>query len=271
MNYGKAFRLTLFTNDTAVARKADKSGVNRIGLDLEQIGKESRQSNSCNWISHHTIDDLDKIKKSIKQATLFCRVNPINEKSEAEINLLINSGVKSLMLPMFKTIEHVRRFIDIINGRAEAILLLETAAGTQIIDQLVKLDGVDEIHIGLNDLSISLGLQNHFSVLFTDTFMHVAETINSSGIKFGFGGIGRANDTSLPVPSDLVYVQYPRFKATGALISQVYLKPEPGAVNLDYEISASRKKLNHVNNYSEKDFSEPTRLLKQYINNNIRS
>ena len=39
MNLGDRFRLTLFTNRPALALAADRAGVDRIGPDLERLGK----------------------------------------------------------------------------------------------------------------------------------------------------------------------------------------------------------------------------------------
>ena len=39
MSYASEFVLTLFTNDAALATAADQAGVERIGIDMEQIGK----------------------------------------------------------------------------------------------------------------------------------------------------------------------------------------------------------------------------------------
>ena len=52
MSYGNNFALTLFTNDVELARRADVAGVNRIGLDLEVLGKAKRQQHLNTWISH---------------------------------------------------------------------------------------------------------------------------------------------------------------------------------------------------------------------------
>jgi hypothetical protein len=37
-SFGEAFRLTLITDDVALAGAADRAGVDRIGLDFERIG-----------------------------------------------------------------------------------------------------------------------------------------------------------------------------------------------------------------------------------------
>ena len=43
--FGESFRLTLVTDDAALAARADRAGVNRIGVDIERLGKAaSRQA-----------------------------------------------------------------------------------------------------------------------------------------------------------------------------------------------------------------------------------
>ncbi len=58
MSYGDNFILTLFTNDVELARRADEAGINRIGLDLERIGKAERQQHLKTWISDHEEHEL---------------------------------------------------------------------------------------------------------------------------------------------------------------------------------------------------------------------
>ena len=48
--------------------------------------------------------------------------------------------------------------MDLIDGRAYVSLLLETTQALVRIDEIVRVEGVDEISIGLNDLHRALGL-----------------------------------------------------------------------------------------------------------------
>src|SRR5688572_17388105 len=62
-----AFVLTLWTNDPAVARRADAAGVDRIGLDLETYGKAERQPKQlATWISPHREDQLPALRAAMK-------------------------------------------------------------------------------------------------------------------------------------------------------------------------------------------------------------
>ena len=61
----------------------------------------------------------------------------------------------------------------------------------------------------------------------------------------GFAGIGRINDNRLPIPSDLIYAQYPRLGATRALVSRVFYSPDYRALNLFEEVRAARERLDY--------------------------
>ena len=250
MSYGTDFILTLFTNDVCLAEKADEAGINRIGLDLENIGKNDRQDQSKSWVSNHHISELNSIREAIRSAALFARTNPIHDESKSEINFLIQNGVKVIMLPMFRTIQEAQTFIDLVNGRAKVSLLVETAAAAARIRDLVKLDGIDEIHIGLNDLHLDLKVNNHFEVLASSLLDMLSEIIISAGIPFGFGGIARVEDERLPIPSELIYPQYPRLGADRALVSRVFYSPNYMELDLGKEVQRARREMDIWSNKS---------------------
>jgi len=243
MSYGSEFVLTLFTNDVELARRADEAGIDRIGLDLERIGKAERQAHLNTWISDHEESHLPPLRKTLKKAKLFVRTNPIHPGSRDEINRMIEGGAEVLMLPMFRTVHEVATFIDSIDGRAEVSLLVETAAAAVRIGEIVKLGGIDEIHIGLNDLYLDMKLKNHFEILKYDFMNMLSKTVHEAGIPFGFGGIARVNDARLPIPSDLVYAQYPRLQADRALVSRVFVMPDYTKLDLPREVAAFRSRM----------------------------
>ena len=55
--------LTLWTSDPALAARADAAGVERVGVDMERLGKRARQRGLGTWISPHTEDDLAKVQR----------------------------------------------------------------------------------------------------------------------------------------------------------------------------------------------------------------
>ena len=53
----------------------------------------------------------------------------------------------------------------------------------------LSVKGIDEIHIGLNDLHLSLGLNFMFELLSGGIIDYIIKKIKPYDIKYGFGGI----------------------------------------------------------------------------------
>ena len=186
-------KLMYITNRPDVAMIAEKSGVDRIFVDFEFIGKSLRQKGMDSVQNHHTIEDVRAVRSVISKAELLVRVNPIHEvmedypSSRDEIEAVIQAGADIVMLPYFKTLAEVQMFLAYVNGRARTMLLLETAEAVDILDSILQLDGIDEIHIGLNDLSISYGKKFLFELLADGTVEELCRKMEVKGMFYGFG------------------------------------------------------------------------------------
>ena len=225
--------LTLWTDDPATARAADRAGVDRIGPDLERLGKRERQRDPAYWISPHREAALPALRATVTHGRLFARTNPFHPGWPDEAERLIGAGVEVLMLPAFRSAEEVRAALAEVAARAELVPLLETVEALAEVDAIAALDGLREVHFGLNDLALGFGLDNRFAVLRHTAVEDAAALLRARGLRVGVGGIGRAGDESLPIPSDLIYAQYARLGATGALIARSFfrgLPDRPGAL-----------------------------------------
>ena len=127
------------------------------------------------------------------------------------------------MLPFFRTAGEIERFVGLVRGRAEVMTLVETAPAAVRIRDIIAVRGVDEIMIGLNDLRLQLGVANHFEVLVSPMMEGICAALRADGRPFSVGGVARAGDRAMPVPSELVYAQYPRLGATGGWITRAFL------------------------------------------------
>lgn len=213
-------RLMYITNKPAVAKIAEDAGVDRIFVDLETIGKAERQGGMDTVQSHHTLDDVLLIRNTIKKAELLVRSNPIHSGSEEEINTIIKNGADVVMLPFFKTVNEVAKFIDLVNGRAKVCLLVETAEAVEKLDAILALDGIDEIHIGLNDLHLAYGMKFMFELLADGTVERLADKIKAKGIPFGFGGIARLGAGALP--AEAVLKEHYRLGSSMVIVSRSF-------------------------------------------------
>jgi hypothetical protein len=238
------FLLTmLWSADPILAARADDAGIDRIGLDLEIVGKADRQRGLGTWVSSHRIDQLRDIRSAVKRAEFFCRINPINADSQAEINQVLAYGVEVLMLPMFTTVEEVERFVVMIDGRAKAVPLLEHRLAVDEIDRIVRVPGLDCIHVGLTDLALSLNAPNRFALMASPLMERVAAAVERQGLRLCIGGIGRALDDSQPIPTDLIYAQYARLNATGALVSRAFFGANPAVIDVAGEVARCRERI----------------------------
>lgn len=239
----RGFTFTLWTNDPRLAARADAAGVDRVGVDLETLGKRERQAGRGTWISEHRVEELPALAGALRRSSLFARTDPLNPGSATQVERLLELGVEVLMLPMFRRAEEVAEYAALVGRRAHLVLLLETREALADLDAIVTVPGVDELHVGINDMALALGLGNRFEVIVGEAIERVAVATRSAGIPFGFGGLGRVGDSRLPIAPDLIYAQYARLGATAALVSRAFLEPDADAVDLSTELRSSRARL----------------------------
>lgn len=213
-------KLMYITNSPSVAAVADKHGVDRIFIDLEQLDKEARQKNMDTVKSQHALSDIPAVKSVLTKSDLLVRVNHIYQGSQKEIDQVIAAGADLVMLPYFKTREEVDKFISFVGGRAKTVLLLETKEAAENIDEILAADGIDEVHIGLNDLHLSYKLNFMFELLTNGTVEKLCRKIKERGIPYGFGGVARLGCGALP--AEKIILEHYRLGSTRAILSRSF-------------------------------------------------
>lgn len=221
-----ALKLMYITNKPAVAEIAEASGVDWIFLDMEFIGKDARQGGLDTVQNHHTVKDVQNIKAAVKKAKVLVRVNPIHEalpdypSSKDEIDATIAAGADILMLPFFKTVEEVKTFIKLVDGRAKTLLLMETVEAADLVDEILEVPGIDMIHLGLNDMHLELGMKFMFELLANGTVEKLGNKIKAKGIPFGFGGIATLDGGALP--GSMVLKEHVRLGSSMVIVSRSF-------------------------------------------------
>lgn len=213
-------KMMYITNKPEVAQIVEKHHVERIWVDLEARGKAQRQSGRNTVISTYTIEDISTIKESISISQLMVRVNPIYAGSKKEIDECICRGADIIMLPFFTQSEEVKKFLGYVNGRARTILLVETIGAEKNLDEILSLRGIDEVHIGLNDLHIQYGLKFMFELLANGKVEEIINKIKSYKIPYGFGGIARLDDGLLPARH--IIAEHYRLGSSMAILSRSF-------------------------------------------------
>lgn len=213
-------RFYLITNSSELARFAFDEGGVVIFVDLELIGKEARQGHLDTLISRHAPGDVSKLRCAVPRAELLVRLNPYHAGSAAEIDASIGSGADWLMLPMFRTVAEVRDFLELVDRRCRVCLLAETRDAMEGIGDFAALPGVDAVHIGLNDLSIDLGLRFMFEPLALGHVDRMAAQLRALRMPFGLGGIARADEGLLP--ARLLLGEHVRLGSSAAILSRTF-------------------------------------------------
>lgn len=219
-------KLMYITNQPEIAQIAETAGVDRIFVDMEFIGKDERQKGLDTVKSHHTVQDVAAIKAAVESAEVLVRVNPIHGPlsdypgSREEIDAVIRAGADVVMLPFFKTVGEVRTFLDLVDGRARTMLLVETPEAVAHVDEILALPGIDEVHIGLNDLSLGYGMPFMFQLLADGTVEQLCFKLRQRGVAYGFGGIASLGNGKLP--SEFIIKEHYRLGSGCVILSRSF-------------------------------------------------
>lgn len=245
------------TNNPQVAVIGEQCGVDRLWVDMEWMGKEERQPGDT-VKSHHTLEDISTLRQVLNKSQLMTRVNPIHEGSKEEIRESIDRGAEVVMLPMWKSVDEAKRFVDYVDGRATVNLLLETKEAWSILNEVVTIPGIDEIYIGLNDLHLSLHKTFMFEMLADGTVDEICDVLRTNKIKYGFGGIGRIGDGLLP--ADHILAEHVRVGSQMVILSRTFCN-----TNLIHDLDEIREDFQK----GVKDLREAEKFYATYSNEQL--
>lgn len=261
----------ILSSNPVSANEAQQAGIERVFFDLEYLNKVDRQRGRNTVISNNNIEDIPKVRKVLTSSKLLVRTNPIHAYTEDEVNKAISYGADILMLPMVLGASDVKKYVDYVAGRAKVCIMIETAQSMARIDDILEINGVDEIFIGLNDLHISMGLDFMFEVLSGGVVEYIAEKCNSKGIPFGFGGIARIGDGILP--SDMILGEHIRLNSTSVILSRTF-KGEVDEnknvnISLSDEVKKVRDRISVLSGWSDDELLENRREIKKVVSSII--
>ena len=268
-------KLMYITNDPHIATVAQSVGIDRIFVDMEHLGKEDRQGGMDTVQSRHTVEDVRRIAQVLTTSELLVRINPIHEEtdkypsSREEIDAVIAAGADILMLPYFKTADEVKAFISLVNGRAKTMLLMETAQANENADKILDINGIDEVHIGLNDMHLAYKKRFMFELLTDGTVEQLCEKCRKRGIPYGFGGIARLGYGMLPAEN--VITEHYRLGSTKAILSRSFCNAstigDPAELRALFELETAkiRRFEEKVANYSAEEYEENRREVERLV------
>lgn len=242
---GDSFVLTLMTDDIDEAMRGQAAGVDRIGPDLETLGKSDRQNNIGTRVSVHEQSIVSALNGKMGSSLIFCRIDPLNPASGDQIDELIGMGAQSLMLPYFHTVHEVEAFVRMVDGRANTTILCETAAAVFRMGEMVRVAGVDEIHIGLTDLMLSTKVGSRYELLLSDTLEAICAVVSDAGKPLHLAGVARVDDDTLSVSSDMTLARYAELGVRGSLITRAFSRKCPTAEDFAHAVTTLRARVDY--------------------------
>ena len=237
------FHTIFITNAPADARRVAQASVDRVMVDLEYLGKDARQGHLDTVISRHAPQDIVAVAEALsdRAATVLVRVDPVHPGSDRQIDDVIARGADRLMLPMFQTAEEVARALAIVRGRVPATLLVETPAALVRLPQILALDGDYDLHIGLNDLHLAMGLDFMFEIVAGRLLDDVAQQCRDAGRAFAIGGVAPV-DAQVALSGEMVLGEYARLGAAGTILGRPFRAPlQDGADAFCAAVTAVRR------------------------------
>lgn len=212
----------LITNDPKIAEASQDAGVDRVFIDLEVLGKHSRQGHKDTVISRHSMEDVARVRGVLTKTELLVRVNPVHHATRREVQQVVDQGADVVMLPYFKTLQEVDTFVSAIAGRATASLLVETREAIGILPDILAQFPIDEVHLGLNDLHLSYGLTFLFEPLVNGIVDGATSILRRVKLPFGIGGVGRPGTGKIPAES--ILQEYLRQGASRTILSRTFFQ-----------------------------------------------
>jgi 2-keto-3-deoxy-L-rhamnonate aldolase RhmA len=262
-------KLMLITNDSEVAIAAQDSGVDWIFVDLELKGKSERQKGRNTVISAHNFNDISNIRAVLTSSKLLVRINPMGEWSKSEIDEVITRGADLIMLPFFAIREDVEAFVRYVGGRAKTIILLETLEGISNLDEILKVDGINYLHIGLNDIHIAKKSSFMFEPLSNGLVESIFESVRRTDISYGFGGVANLEADLRPSAKSLLAEHY-RLGSSMVILSRSFLastdnKTHSVKASLRKDVDALRQWEAELTGWSTEMFEDNKRFVSSEI------
>jgi len=178
--------LFLFTSDPVMAAAAEAAGVDGVVIDWESKGKAARQLGYDTDTGGDSEADLHAVTSRLRRGRVLVRVDAAPELMPRHVEAALRGGATSLMLPVAETPDDVRRFLDVVAGRARTIVQIETQ---RLVDHCAQLNEMewDTAYIGLNDLMISRGGRWIWEPFADGTISEIFAKL--PGRRIGFGGV----------------------------------------------------------------------------------
>jgi hypothetical protein len=254
------FHLFLFSTDPSTVRTALAAGVDGIIVDWENQGKKSRQESFDTQINYDTYDDLCRVREVTPEGQLICRINGFSqEHTHEEVELALKAGADEIFLPMVQHCEDASQTYDMIAGRAEFSILIETVPALSCLEELSQLP-LKRAYIGLNDLHIQQNSRNIFVPLMNDTVKNIREQFS---IPLGAGGVTYPPNGK-PIASKYLINEYARLGINFSFLRRTFLKDHENH-SMDYMVHKIKKAYADARMRPDDEVENDARLFREQV------
>jgi hypothetical protein len=254
------FHLFLFSTNPSTVRTALAAGVDGIIVDWENQGKKSRQESFDTQVNYDTYDDLCRVREVTPEGQLICRINGFSqEHTHEEVELALKAGADEIFLPMVQHCEDASRTYNMIAGRAEFSILIETVPALSCLEELSQLP-LKRAYIGLNDLHIQQNSRNIFVPLMNDTVKNIREQFS---IPLGAGGVTYPPNGK-PIASKYLINEYARLGINFSFLRRTFLKDHENH-SMDYMVHKIKKAYADARMRPHDEVENDARLFREQV------
>ncbi len=251
------FRLLAFSADPGYAAQAAAAGVDGIVVDWERRDKARRQADADTEINQDTPEDLRAVR-SMVACRVLCRIDGPGSHTAEQLEEAITCGADEILLPMVRSTAEVAHALQIVAGRADLGILVETSDAVRRVDELAALP-IAHAYVCLNDLAIERGTSSIFGALVDGTVAAVCESLRRAGVPCGFGGL-TLPDRGAPVPCRLLIGEMARLGCSFSFLRRSFRRDTQGS-DLAPALRAVRDAIERAGARSELDTARDVRDL----------
>ena len=250
----------IFKADDHLIQHAAVARVDSLIIDWERKGKDDRQTGYSTQIGKDTLEDLIHFRNQ-NFIPITVRIDGGISFDRDQLELAIDNGAGKIILPMSESVKQVEDFLNILDGRCQSIIQIETQ---DLINECSDLSTLpwDYCYIGLNDLMISREDNFLWNPLLDGTIDEIYNLLGHR--KVGFGGI-TVMGAGKPLPFEMLLKEMSRLNCSLSFLRRSFFRDIKGK-ELQSEFKKIRKAWDTFNKRDDheitKDHGEIQSLIK---------
>lgn len=178
-------KLLLFTTNVDFAVCCQVAGIDGVIVDWEVVGKERRQAGHNLEKNSDSAEDVARLAEAL-DIPVTVRINGYGRNTAEEIQCALDHGARGIMLPMARSARDIACFLELLDGRGQSLVQIETKELADDLDEFSQLPW-DMAYVGLNDLMISYGNRSIWQTVADGTVERICSALQ--GRTYGFGGV----------------------------------------------------------------------------------